>query len=155
MPCAPRNGTFSSPAGDLFHTELTTCHCTTDCCGLLGTGPKQFGGEIPHTQRGKNEIGPWQRHRYVCVLLRVALSYKIMRVLSEIMYELNQLHTPWPVMVYSWILVCTDIHEDTTCSHIRMNWHCRTTEKMGSPCYLRNACSHLLPVKLCLGDKAW
>lgn len=104
---------------------------------------------------GKNEIGPWQRHRYVCVLLRVALSYKIMRVLSEIMYELNQLHTPWPVMVYLWILVCTDIHEDTTCSHIRMNWHCRTTEKMGSPCYLRNVCSHLLPVKLCLGDKAW
>lgn len=41
----------------------------------------------------------------------------------------NQLHRPWPIMIFLWILMCTHIHKDTTCPHFRMNWHCRTTEK--------------------------
>lgn len=59
----------------------------TDCCGLLGIGPKQFGGEIAHTQSaGGEEMKQVPgRDTDVCVLLRVALSYEIMRVLSEIM----------------------------------------------------------------------
>lgn len=123
-------------------------------------GQNSLGEKFHICKGGKNRNRSLaETYICVCVSLRVALSYK--KRLWEFFQRLcidEWLHSPWPIMVYLWILVCTCIHEDTTCPHIGINWHCRTTEKMGWPCYCgsRKTCSLLLPViKPCLGDKAW
>lgn len=160
MPCAPKTGTFSSPAGDLFHAELTKCHW------LLWTpghwAKIVWGRNCTYTKcrGGGNEIGPWQRHRCVCF---VKSSFKLWDYESSFRdYVLmNQLHSPGSIMVYLWILMCTHTHEDmymsTICPYVYVHvyvhmstlhahtaeWTCRTTEIWDDPV----TCSLLLPVK--------